>query len=180
MRESVGRYLRSLSEDHASGEAVAETSGYGALQGLLNDAGRELDPSVRAIVNIRNRGAGIPDGGLFTVDQFRRRRGRSDPATDGLAGFPAQLPARGAIEVKGVRENAGEVSRGEQVGRYLDRYGQVLVTNYREFVLVGRDRSGDPVEIESYRLAGDAAGFWRAAESHRRTATEKGPGCGSS
>jgi len=48
-------------------------------------------------------------------------------------GFPAQLPARGAVEVKGAHENAGEVVRGEQVGRYLRRYGQVLVTNYREF-----------------------------------------------
>ena len=175
MREGVGRYLRSLWEDHASGEAVAETSGYGALQALMNDAGRELNPSVRAIVNIRNRGAGIPDGGLFTADQLRRRRGGSDPATDSPTGFPAQLPARGAVEVKGVREDAGEVSRGEQVGRYLERYGQVLVTNYREFVLVGRDRSGDPVEIESFSLAGDAAGFWWAAESHRETAAEKGP-----
>ena len=99
MRESVERYLRELWEDHASGEAVAETSGYGALQNLLNAAGRELNPSVRAIVNIRNRGAGIPDGGLFTADQLRRRRGGSDPATDGPTGFPAQLLARGAIEV---------------------------------------------------------------------------------
>jgi len=31
MRGSVRRYLRSLWEDHASGEAVAETSRYGAL-----------------------------------------------------------------------------------------------------------------------------------------------------
>lgn len=35
--------------------------------------------------------------------------------------------------MKGVHEDAGDVVRGEQVGRYLRRYGQVLVTNYREF-----------------------------------------------
>ena len=107
MRESVGRYLRSLWEDHASGEAVAETSGYGALQGLLNDAGRELDPSVRAIVNIRNRGAGIPDGGLFTADQLRRRRGGSagtsgskKPArwAGSYAGLAAMLLLGGALD----------------------------------------------------------------------------------
>jgi hypothetical protein len=68
------------------------------------------------------------------------------------------------------------VAGGEQVARYLERYGQVIVTNYREFVLVGRDRSGGAVEIESFRIAKDAEGFWRAAESHRRTAAEMGPG----
>ena len=73
MREDVERYLRSLWQDHASGEAVTVTSGYGALQNLLNTAGDELRPAVRAIVNIRNRGAGIPDGGLFAADQLRRR-----------------------------------------------------------------------------------------------------------
>jgi hypothetical protein len=75
VRVEVERYLHDLAKDHASGEAVAETSGYGALQNLLNAVGGELTPSVRAIVNIRNRGAGIPDGGLFTADQLRRSGG---------------------------------------------------------------------------------------------------------
>ncbi len=84
------RYLRSLSEDHASGEAAVEVSGYGALQALLNTAGERLNPRVRAVVNPRNRGAGTPDGGLFTSDQFRLdERDRDD--------WPAQLPARGAV-----------------------------------------------------------------------------------
>jgi hypothetical protein len=61
VHESVERYIRDLWEDYASGEAVPETSGYGALQNLLNDVGSELAPSVKAIDNIRNRGAGIPD-----------------------------------------------------------------------------------------------------------------------
>jgi len=68
---ALADYLRSLYEDHLSGEAVEETSGYGALQGLLNEAGRLLSPRVRTIINTRNRGAGIPDGGMFTADQFR-------------------------------------------------------------------------------------------------------------
>ncbi len=42
MREEIERYLQDLWQDHASGAAVAETSGYGALQNLLNAAGREL------------------------------------------------------------------------------------------------------------------------------------------
>lgn len=56
---AVETYLRSLHEDRASGEAVAETSGYGALQNLLNAAGAGLRPRVRAVINIKNRGAGI-------------------------------------------------------------------------------------------------------------------------
>ncbi|MEJ7872887.1 MAG: hypothetical protein WKF67_11575, partial [Rubrobacteraceae bacterium] len=176
MRGEVERYLRDLWEDHASGEAVAETSGYGALQNLLNAAGRELNPTVRAIVNIKNRGAGIPDGGLFTADQLRRDGGGVEAGAGAAAGFPAQLPARGAVEVKGVEDDVGEIVRGEQVDRYLGRYGQVLVTNYREFVLVGRDRAGQPVEIETFLLAENAAGFWSAAQAYRATASEKGPG----
>jgi hypothetical protein len=176
VRGEIEGYLRDLWQDYASGEAVAETSGYGPLQNLLNAAGRELRPSVRAIVNIRNRGAGIPDGGLFTAEQLRRRRNAGDGSGHAGEGWPAQLPARGAVEVKGVRENVEEVARGEQVGRYLERYGQVLVTNYREFVLMGQARTGGPVEIESFALAEDAEGFWRAAESYRQTAADKGPG----
>jgi hypothetical protein len=52
---------------------------------------------VRAIVNIRKRGAGIPDGGLFTQQQYERGLG-NDAMSSG------QLPERGAVEVKGVDE----------------------------------------------------------------------------
>ena len=67
-----------------------------------------------------------------------------------------QLPTRGAVEVKGVRESADEIAQGEQVGRFLDRYGQVLVTNYREFVLAAHNRRGELERIESSTLADDA------------------------
>ncbi len=89
MHESVKRYIRDLWEDYASGEAVPETSWYGALQNLLND---ELALSVKAIVNIRNRGAGIPDGGLFTADRLRRRGNTANLQSGGPVGFPSQLP----------------------------------------------------------------------------------------
>jgi len=38
------------------------------------------------------------------------------------------LPARGAVEVKGLQEDVEEIAGTEQVRRYLDHYGQVLVT----------------------------------------------------
>ena len=52
------------------------------------------------------------------------------------------LPARGAIEVKPTSADAFVTAGGEQVSRYWKAYGQVLVTNYRDFVLVGRNREG--------------------------------------
>jgi len=160
-------YLRSLYYDRSSGEAVRETSYYGALQNLLNTAGEELRPQVRAIVNIRNRGAGIPDGGLFTADQYER--GLGDEAMQA-----GQLPARGAIEVKGVEEEVTGVVRKEQVERYLDRYGQVLTTTYRAFLLVGRGPTGQAVTLDSYTIAPTKEAFWELASRPRQTAAEQG------
>ena len=68
-----------------------------ALERLLTDIGRTLFPKVRCVVNLANRGAGLPDGGLFSADQFRRI------ARDGEAKgnpFLIQNPARGVIEAK--------------------------------------------------------------------------------
>ena len=48
-----------------------------------------------------------------------------------------QKPARGIIEVKGTNDDAWIVANGEQVSRYWGKYRQVLVTNLRDFVLVG-------------------------------------------
>src|SRR5665647_2428083 len=125
-------YLAELRDIRASGAAVPETSGYGALANLLNEVGAKLKPKVRCLINLQNAGAGIPDGGLFTASQFPK--GGAEP----LGG---QLPARGAIEVKPVGQDAHAVAGGEQVRRYLEKYRQVLVTTYREFV---------PVRIEAH------------------------------
>jgi hypothetical protein len=56
--------------------------------------------------------------------------------------FPGQLPFRGAIEIKGTAENVHTIADGEQVSRYWQRYGLVLVTNYRDFILIGWGRGG--------------------------------------
>jgi len=159
--------LRSLYFDRSSGEAVRETSYYGALQNLLNAAGDGLRPKVRAIVNIRNRGAGIPDGGLFTQQQYERGLGEDAMGS-------GQLPERGAVEVKGVEEEVADVARDEQVGRYLEHYGQVFVTNYRAFLLVSRGLLGEVVELDSYTLAPTKEKFWELASRPQQTAAEQG------
>lgn len=63
-------YLRNLREIRRSGQVVPETSHYGTLETLLNELGGGLRPRVHTVINLRNRGAGIPDGGLFSEDQL--------------------------------------------------------------------------------------------------------------
>ena len=65
-------YLKELRDIRATGAATDETSFYTPLANLLNEIGRSLKPKVRCIINIANAGAGLPDGGFFTPDQFQK------------------------------------------------------------------------------------------------------------
>ncbi|MDI3341304.1 MAG: N-6 DNA methylase [Sphaerobacter sp.] len=159
-------YLHDLREVRYSGEGVPETSYYPALKRLLDEVGRSLTPRVTCIINIRNRGAGLPDGGLFTADQVR-----NPPLSDGLLG---QIPARGVIEVKSTADDAWLTATGPQVTRYWGVYRQVLVTNLRDFVLVGQDAAGRPVVVETYRIAESEAAFWQAVAHPRATTRRHG------
>jgi hypothetical protein len=157
-------YLRELRDIRSFGAAVKETSYYPALSNLLNEVGKRLKPRIRCIINLANRGAGLPDGGLFTADQFQKPS-EAEP-------LPGQPPARGVIEAKSTKDDAWTTADGEQVSRYWGKYRQVLVTNYRDFVLVGQDAEGKPAKLESFRLADNEKTFWAAAE-HPRSLTEK-------
>ncbi len=157
MADSIATYLQDLRDIRSSGAAVKETSYYGALSNLFNEIGKTLKPKVRCIINLANRGAGLPDGGLFTLDQFQR--------ASEVEPLPGQLPARGAIEIKGTGENVHTIAEGEQVARYWQRYGLVLVTNYRDFILIGRDAEGRKTKLEEYRLAPSESAFWDATRN---------------
>lgn len=154
------RYLRALRATHNTGGGVAESSFYPALVALLNEVGATLSPPVRCLSILRNLGAGHPDGGLYSAEQWV---GKEEPE-------PNQLPARGVIEVKGVSADVAQVAASAQVARYLDRYGLVLVTSYRAFLLVGRDERGALYEVEQYEIAPDEATFWQAAQQAEQTA----------
>ena len=150
---------------------MPETSFYPALEGLLNEVGKTLSPKVRCIINLQNRGAGLPDGGLFTADQFRRRTaGQEDDANP----FLRELPARGVIEAKPPAEDVRSVAETEQIERYWKRYGTVLVTNFRAFALVAKDVSGRPVILESFSLAESESDFWRLTAHPRKMGGEQG------
>jgi hypothetical protein len=127
---SLEKYLTELRDLRATGAAVQETSYYSALAGLLNSLGARLKPAVRCVVHVASTGAGIPDVGLFAAEQFERRDAR-DP-------LPGQVPARGVVEAKPPTDDVEKVAKSEQVKKYLDRYGAVLVTNYRDFLTIER------------------------------------------
>ena len=58
-------YLDEIARIRATGAGTGEISYYGALTGALNAAGAALKPRVFCVPNLRNRGAGFPDMGLF-------------------------------------------------------------------------------------------------------------------
>jgi len=164
MMNPVETYFRDLSEIRSTGANVPETSFYGALEKLLNEIGKTLKPKVRCVLQLANRGAGNPDGGLFTANQFQKGTG-AEP-------IPGQMPERGVIEVKPTTDDAWVTASGKQVSKYWGKYGLVLVTNYRDFVLIGKDAAGNPIKLETLRLAETEQSFWTQA-AHPRKAAEK-------
>jgi hypothetical protein len=162
----VEEYIRKLRDLRGSGAAGPETSYYPALSNLLDAVGAALKPKVRCIPHPADTGAGTPDFGLFTAEQFQKSAA-SEP-------LPGSLPARGVVEAKPVADSAWLTAEGEQVTKYWNRYGQVLVTNYRDFLLVGRDPEGRQVKLESYSLAKTPDEFWAQAAHPRKMAEEHG------
>ncbi len=167
----IEHYLNDMSEVRGTRSNSPETSFYPALEKLLSSIGKGLNPKVRCIINLANRGAGLPDGGLFTADQFGRK---ARPAEDKDNPFLSQNPSRGVIEAKPPSADINEVAGSEQVGRYWKRYGMVLVTNFRSFALIGKSATGQPAVLESFSLAETEQEFWQLAAHPRKTAAERG------
>ena len=88
------------------------------------------------------------------------------------------MPDGGVVEVKAADDDAWLTAAGDQVSRYWGRYRLVLVTNTRDFVLVGEDAAGRPAKLETLRLATSAAEFAQRLESPRAFAGEVGAGLG--
>jgi len=163
---SLEAYLKELRDIRSTGAAVAETSFYPAISNLLNEIGKSLKPKVRCVINIANRGAGLPDGGLFTAGQFQKASD-AEPKQ-------GQPPERGVLEAKPTSESVEKIARSQQVERYCTKYGLVLVTNLRDFLLLGRGPDGKLAPMEAYRLAADEQSFWAAAAHPQKVAKEHG------
>ena len=164
---SVETYFDDLRRVRASGGSTGERSSYGPLANLLNAVGATLKPKMFCVGELADQGAGHPDFGLYAAKQVQKGRPRE-----------GQMPERGVVEVKTVENDAWLTAAGDQVSRYWGRYRLVLVTNTRDFVLVGEDALGRPEKLETFRLAGDAEAFARRLDKPRAFAREVGAALG--
>ena len=89
-----------------------------------------------------------------------------------------QAPERGVVEVKTPRDSTRTTAVREQVSRYWGRYRLVLVTNLREFELVGPDAEKGEAILESFRLAGSHDEFEVLLETPQSLARAAGAGLG--
>ena len=167
LTKAVAAYCTELHRIYASGGATGERSSYGPLANLLNAVGATLKPKVFCVGEMANQGVGHPDFGLYGARQAQRGRPRE-----------GQLPERGVVEVKGADDDAWLTATGQQVSRYRERYRLVLVTNLRQFVLVGEDNTGRPAKLETFQLAASAAAFRQALETPHDLARSAGAGLG--
>ena len=167
LTSAIEAYLTDLRRIRASGGATSERSYYPPLSNLLNAIGGMLKPKVFCVGELAEQGAGHPDFGLYASHQVQ-------------GGKPGkgQAPERGVVEVKPVADNAWLTASGEQVSKYWDMYRLVLVTNTRDFVLLGEDAAGLPASLETFRLAETAEEFELRLEKPRALARELGAGLG--
>ena len=164
---AVETYLTDLQQIRASGGATGERSYYGPLANLLNAVGNALKPKVICVGELADQGAGHPDFGLYAAKQLQKNQPRE-----------GQVPERGVVEVKSASDDAWLTAASAQVSRYWERYRLVLVTNTRDFVLVGEDTAGHPATLETFRLAPTAEDFARRLETPRTFARDIGAGLG--
>ena len=148
LKAAVEAYLAELGRIRATGAGTEERSYYPPLRDLLNAVGDTLRPKVFSVIELGQQGAGHPDIGLFAANQVSKGQPRQ-----------GQLPASGVLEVKPAQDDIWLTADSAQVSRYWQRYRLVLVTNTRDFVLLGEDAQGNPARLETFRLADSAADF---------------------
>ena len=161
---AVEDYFDDLRKIKASGGGTAETSYYPPLTNLLNAVGGSLKPRVFCVSQLAQQGADHPDFGLFAAKQVSKGQPKH-----GL------LPERGVVEVKPASDDAWLTADSAQVSKYWELYRLVLVTNTRDFVLLGKDANGNPARLETFRLADSAVDFDKDLQHPRTFANKTGP-----
>ena len=157
-QEILAGYLSEIARVRGTGAGTGETSYYGALQNAFNAVGGQLRPKVFCVPQLANqRGAGLPDFGLFAASQIAR----GTP----LEWASGALPERGIVEADDIPASLSVKRGSAQVARFLPSYGLVLITNYRDFELLRRGADGivRPMESFSFDRAPPAFFSWAAA-----------------
>ena len=164
LRAAVEDFLDDIRKIRASGGGTAETSYYLPLGNLLNAVGGSLKPRVYCVSQLAQQGADHPDFGLFAAKQVSKGQPKL-----------GQLPEGGVVEVKPASDDAWLTADSAQVSKYWGLYRLVLVTNTRDFVLLGEDANGNPARLETFRLAESAADFDKELQHSRAIANRAGP-----
>ena len=164
LKAAVEEYLAELRRIRATGGGTGELSYYPPLNNLLNAVGGSLRPKVHCVSQLAQQGAGHPDFGLYAAKQVSKGQPKQ-----------GQVPEGGVMEVKGAGDDAWVTADSAQVSRYWERYRLVLVTNTRDFVLLGEDPQGNPAKLETFRLADSAADFEAKLQHPRAFANSVGP-----
>ena len=161
---AVEEYFDDVRKIKASGAGTAESSYYTPLNNLLNTVGGSLKPKVFCIGQLAQQGADHPDFGLFATKQVSKGQPKQ-----------GQLPEGGVVEVKPTSDDAWLIADSAQVSKYWDLYRLVLVTNTRDFVLLGQDSHGNPAKLETFRMADSAAEFDKALQHPKALSNRIGP-----
>ena len=164
---AVEDYLTDLRKIRASGGGTGERSYYPPLTNLLNAVGSTLKPKVFCISELAQQGAGHPDIGLYAAKQVQKGKPRQ-----------GQVPECGVLEVKSADDDAWLTVGSDQVSKYWSKYRLVLVTNTRDFVLLGEDSAGQPTKLETFRIAESVTDFESRLQTPRAFANNAGAALG--
>lgn len=136
----VEAYLDRLHEIHRAAKGTKELSYRSALENLFTQIGDGLDPKIQATGELADTGSGRPDFGFSETKSGNMR---------------------GVVETKAPADDVPQTADGAQVAKYWKQYRIVLVTNYRDFLLVACDADNKPRVEGRYSLAADEEAFWR-------------------
>lgn len=166
MRAAVETYFSAMRSGHETGAGTNELSYYPQLSNLLGSLGNELKPKLTVVQHPRNTGAGIPDAAFYTAEQRQ--------LVEAGKQFGQVPPSRGVVEIKPLADDVVRIANSSQVRDYVDHYGQVLVTNYRDFLLVDRNHLGEIRLSERLTLATSEREFWDECLTPQRYANRIG------
>ncbi len=159
----VEDYFAALRDVRRLGAGTDERSYYPAVERLLNAVGADLKGRVLCLSDLGDTGAGHPDFGLFAASQLQKGKPRK-----------GQPPERGVIEMKRVADDAWLKARSDQVTKYFAAYRLVIVTNLRDFLIIGEEANGRPGKREHFQLAKDTKSFWELVSTPRKSAERMG------
>ena len=159
------KYFQRMQEVRSTSGGTSEMPYYGAIEDLINGLGKAMRPAIICNSQLKDMGAGRPDFGLFSEKQCSRPRKEKTSA---------ERPDYGVGEIKPLSMDMEEIENLAQVARYLDKYGSVLLTNYRQFRFIKLIDSKGRKETEQYDLAGSEEAFWKLAKKPQASGKKHG------